>query len=327
MVAPIAYAADKERKKQNVAKNLGNAEQQRAQEEQKRLEDKYGTMSFDENLREQNQFELEKNRDVEYRRRAGMSGQDLIGEEGDVNQALIESIRRRQGMTGEQLFADEGELNQKIGREALSDDPYALLAPELELARQSVNAEANRRGVFGGSPEGGIRFEQLGRANVDLAVKAAAQRIAQRNALASQYLSLGQGARGDAGTLAERSLSTKERARAELQDFLSGQQSNTANARSRTTGAGLEAANLADRGIERGYNTKVDVAGQQAGVWGGYKNQIIDFAGDAAQVGMGAMTGSPAGLGGVGKTPTGTSSSRLSDISGSELDDAWANRR
>jgi hypothetical protein len=320
MVAPIAYAADQERKKQNVAKNLGNAEQQRAQAEQKRLEDKYGTLTDNETNREARQYGLEKDRQAEYERRAGMSGQDLIAEEGDVNQNLINSIRRRQGMTGEQLFADEGELNQKIGREALSDDPYALLAPELELARQSVNAEANRRGVFGGNPEGGIRFEQLGRANVDLAVKAAAQRIAQRNALASQYLSLGQGARGDAGTLAERSLSTKERARAELQGFLGDTQNQSANARNRTTGAGMQAAQIADAGISRGYNTKVDVAGQQAGVWGGYKNQMIDFAGDAATAGMGAMTGSPSGLGGVGKTPTGSSSSRLSDLSGSELD-------
>jgi len=204
---------------QQAAEQQQNAaiiEQQRqeevAKEEQKRVEEKFGTLTPDELDREQRQFALEKERQTELKRRAGLSGEELLVEQGGLTKDLIEKIRGRQGLSGEELFASEGELNRKIGQEALSDDPLAWLSPELELARQRVNAEANRRGVFGGQPEGGIRFEQLGRANVDLAVKAASERIAQRNSLANAYLTLGSSVRSEAGTVAERGLTASERA-------------------------------------------------------------------------------------------------------------------
>ncbi len=247
------------------AKNMAQAEQQRAQEEQQRLEGKYGTLTANELGREDSQFALEKDRQAEYQRRAGLTGEQLIGEEGGINQELVDNIRRRFGMSGEELFASEGELNRRIGQEALSNDPYAMLAPELELARTSVNAEANRRGVFSGQPEGGIRFEQLGRANVDLAVKAAAQRIAQRNALASSYLTLGSDARAAGGILAERNMTASERARTELQNFLQQQQGQSSTARNRVAGVGINAAALADQGISRGYGTQEDLYGFKAG--------------------------------------------------------------
>ena len=330
-VASTVIGGQQAAKGQKEALSAAESEANRSREEQQRLEEKYGSLTPNEQAQEQSNYELSQNRQSEYERRAGLTGEQLIGEEGTVNQGLIDELRRRQGMNGEELFASEGELNRKIGKEALSDDPYSLLAPELELARQSVNAEANRRGVFGGSPEGGIRFEQLGRANVDLAVKAAQQRIAQRNSLANAYLTLGANQRSESGTLAERSLSTKERARAELQSFLSGEQAGVAGAKGRTTGAGLGSAAIGESGQARAFDTTTDVFGQKAGAGAALQAQGLQSLGN---IGGSLITGglNPA----VPSSTTGLTSLRgedynsiqgLRDVSGSDfLKEDYINR-
>jgi len=330
-VASTVIGGQQAAKAQDRALSAAEAEQARAREEQQRLEEKYGSLTPEEQERSTANYELSKQRQAEYERRAGLTGEQLVGEGGTVNQALIDEIRRRQGMTGEELFASEGELNRQIGQEALSNDPYALLAPELELARMSVNQEANRRGVFGGTPEGGIRFEQLGRANVDLAVKAAAQRIAQRNSLANAYLTLGSNARAESGTLAERSLSEQERARAELQNFLSGEQNLSEAAKGRTTGAGIGAANIGEAGAARAFNTTSEVFGQQQGAGAALQAQGLASLGNlgGTLVANGLM---PAG----GTAGTELSNLRgtdydsigsLSDLSGSSLADEYSKIR
>lgn len=287
-VASTVMGANAASEAQENAQNAANAEAERSRQEQQRLEEKYGTLTPNEQERDQANYDLAKQRQTEYERRAALTGEELLGQEGTVNQALIDEIRSRQGKSGEELFASEGELNRQIGQEALSNDPYAMLAPELELARQSVNAEANRRGVFSGQPEGGIRFEQLGRANVDLAVKAASQRIAQRNALANAYLSLGSNQRAESGTLAERSLSEKERARAELQSFLSGEQNLSESAKGRTTGAAFNAADIGESGAARAFNTTSEIFGQQQGQGAALQAQGLNSLG---QLGGNLITG------------------------------------
>jgi len=287
-LASSSMGAKAAKKGQQAALSAAEAEAARAREEQLRIEEKFGTLTPEEQAREKENYELSKRRQVEYERRAGLTGEELIGEESSLNKDLINQLKSRQGLSGEELFASEGELNREIGQEALSDDPYAMLAPELELARQAVNVEANRRGVFGGQPEGGIRFEQLGRANVDLAVKAAQQRIAQRNSLANAYLTLGGNQRAESGTFAERTLSEKERARAELQSFLSGEQNNVAGAKGRTTGAALSGAAIGEAGAARAFDTTTDVFGQRAGAGAAMQAQGLKSLG---QIGGNLISG------------------------------------
>lgn len=323
-VASTVIGGQQAKKGQKAALSAAEAEAERAREEQLRIEEKFGTLTPEEQDREKENYRLAQERQKEYERRAELSGEELIGEESGINQDLINQLKRRQGLSGEELFADEGELNRKIGQEALSDDPYAMLAPELELARQAVNAEANRRGVFGGSPEGGIRFEQLGRANVDLAVKAAQERIAQRNSLANAYLTLGANQRAESGTFAERSLSTKERARAELQSFLSGEEANVAAAKGRTTSAAISGANIGEAGAARAFNTRTDVFGQQQGQGAALQAQGLKSLGN---IGGNLITG--------GLTPAVPSTPGIVPLRGDNYDSilnqgdltgAWANR-
>jgi hypothetical protein len=327
----VGFGMSQQASAQKKALSAAEDEKRRAKEEQARLEGKYGTLTPEEEARSKANYELATKRQAEYERRAGLTGEQLIAEEGDVNKSLIEQLKRRQGMSGEELFASEGELNRKIGQEALSDDPNAMLSPELEIARQSVNAEANRRGVFGGSPEGGIRFEQLGRANVDLAIKAASQRIAQRNALANAYLTLGANQRSESGTLAERSLSEKERARAELQSFLSGEQNLSEAAKGRTTNAGFNAAQIGEAGNARAFDTSTSVFGQRAAAGQDMMNQGLSTLG---QLGGNYLSGGLTSA--VPKTSTGltdirgtdyNSVSSLRGLSGSYLEDQLAASR
>lgn len=330
--AAVGVGMSQQASAQKKALSAAEAEKQRAREEQMRLEEKYGTLTPAEMERVQANEALSKSRQVEYERRAGLSGEELLGAEGTVNQGLIDQLRRRQGMSGEELFASEGELNRKIGEEALSDNPYAMLAPELELARTAVNAEANRRGVFSGQPEGGIRFEQLGRANVDLAVKAASQRIAQRNALANAYLTMGANQRSESGTLAERSLSEKERARAELQSFLSGEQKLTESAKGRTTSAAFNAAEIGEAGNARAFDTTTSVFGQRSAAGQDMANQGLSTIGQLAgnYITAGGLTKA------VPNNPPEIISSRgenydpiegLGSLSGSDLSNRYADLR
>lgn len=112
------------------------------------------------------------------------------------------------------------------------------LQPQLELVRQMINAEANRRGVFGGLPEGGIRFEQLGRAGVELAIKSAQEQMA-----------------------------AQQQARAELADFLRTGQTLSAGARARQAetamGGQQLGAGITGQAAQRRADITTDVLGAQ----------------------------------------------------------------
>ena len=93
------------------------------------------------------------------------TGESLLRELGPDTQALLDTIAAERGMTGEELFRKEGAINAQLQEQVLGDltnSPFeSQLENNLELVRMQVNQEAQRRGVFGGLPEGGIRFEQL----------------------------------------------------------------------------------------------------------------------------------------------------------------------
>lgn len=280
-VGAAAIASSQQKKAAENAAELAREQQQSAQSEQRRLEEKFG-LTPGELAREQRllgipQGEeaikfvapgLEEKRQLEVERRAGLPGEELLREEGPATRALLDKIASRFGMTGEELFKAEGVLPRQLAEQAVSGEPTAMFAPELELARQMVNQEANRRGVFGGLPEGGIRFENLGRAGVDLAIKSARERLAQQNALASAYLSLGQGTRAEAGTVAERALSVKERARAELDQFLFQTQGQSAAAKGRATQAGIGAAGVLQPQVAQTYQNLQGLEGYKGGIQG-----------------------------------------------------------
>jgi hypothetical protein len=184
------------------------------------------------------------------------------------------------GKSGRDLFLEEGGVAGRQYAERV-EQPGAqdTFAPELELVRTMVNAEANRRGVFGGLPQGGIRFEQLGRAGVDLAIKSARESLAQKSSLAQAYISMGQNARAEAGTFGERALTTSQQARAELGRFLAGKSQTSAN-------VATQAAGIADAGQARSYNTISDIYGQQAGQGAAIQSQGLAALGDLAGIGI-----------------------------------------
>src|SRR3990167_9281898 len=278
--AAISLSAQKKAAK-NV-EELAREQQNTAIAEQRRLEEKYG-LTPGELAREQRLLGIpegeqaikfastgiEERRGTELERKAGLTGEELLRETGPETRRLLDEIAARQGKTGEELFREEGgDLGKILSEQAVSGKPTEMFEPELELTRQMVNAEANRRGVFGGLPEGGIRFENLGRAGVDLAIKSARERLNQQNALVNAYLSLKSGARGEAGTVAERALTSKERASTELAQFLQDLQSQSAASKGRAASAGLGAAQITQPSVSQGYQNLIGIEGYKGGIVG-----------------------------------------------------------
>ncbi len=187
----------------------------------------------------------------------------LFGE-GGLEAERVGAARTRAGMTGEQLFSEEGPVSQELLNQILAEvkDPEkffsSTLEQELELVRQEVNKEAQKRGVFGGLPEGGIRFEMLGRSGVDLAIKSAKEKQAARQAALSNAAAIASGAQ---------SLSTG--ARGEIDQILANLQNLQAGSKQREQSGILSAASLganeraiANQGLLNIYGAK---AGKAAG--------------------------------------------------------------
>lgn len=288
----LGDARDEQEQAQQRAEEAARQEKVEARAEQQRLEEKYG-LTPGELEREDRMYALEKERQTALQGRAGKTGEQLISEEGGpTTSGLISRVQQRLGKTGEDLFLEEG------GRPA-RDYYNRVTAPtdqgtfgnELELVRQMVNQEANRRGVFGGLPEGGIRFEQLGRAGVELAIKSAREKMAQQQSLATGFINLAQNARAEAGTVGERALDTSGQARSDIDAFLANQQKLTSGSRGRAADVGLSAAGIADRGVARSYDTITDVYGQQFGQAAAREQAGLDMIGDLVTLGVGAATG------------------------------------
>ena len=289
-VGAAAIGSAQANKAGKSAKSLAEQQMNEAKSEQKRLEEKYG-LTTGEISREQRLFGvapgdtkidmtggLEATTQAEKERRAGMTGEALLDEAGPDTQKLLDVVGKRLGLSGEGLFRELSPTAGKYADIVNKDiqDPYATyestLAPELELARQMVNQEANRRGVFAGLPEGGIRFEQLGRASIDLAIKSANERMAYRqqalnNAVGAinAYSTLETGARGEAATVGTAALSEKERARAELDTFLANMQNLQATAKGREANVAVGASNIATNRIMSSADELQSMYGIQAG--------------------------------------------------------------
>lgn len=321
--AAISSSAQ-ERAAENAA-DLAREQQSQAQAEQKRLEEKYG-LTPGELAREQRLLGIpegeeaikfvspgiEDKRQLELERRADLSGEELLRETGPDTTKLLDEISKRQGMTGEELFKAEGEIPSQLV-EKLSGQPLDAFAPELELARQMVNAEANKRGVFGGTPEGGIRFENLGRAGVDLAIKSATERLNQQQDLVNAFMKLSTEARGEAGTVAERALSSKERASAELAQFMQDLQQQSAASKGRAASAGIGAAQITQPTVANSYDTLMGLEGYK----GNIETPVQAGLSAIGQIGADYLG---AQLGGITATGQDTSSLGALRESGSEYD-------
>jgi len=187
--------------------------------------------------REERMFGLEEKRLPFLEERAGRPGEELLRGAGPTGEALIDQVLAQ--------VKDPGKFYE------------STLEPELELARQMINAEANKRGVFGGKPEGGIRFEMLGRAGIDLAIKSAREKMAAR-----------QEALSNAREILSMGLEEEQMSRSELADFLKSIQTLTTRGREREakgviTGQELGAGFL--REAERGGAGLMESAAGRAG--------------------------------------------------------------
>ena len=285
----IKKARKQQEEAQGRAEELARQQREESKAEQQRIEAKYG-LTPGELEREDRTFALEKERQTALQGRAGKTGEDLLREEGGgITSSLIDRTQQRLNKTGEDLFLQEGGLPaQQYYDRVTAPTDQGTFGNELELVRQMVNQEANRRGVFGGLPEGGIRFEQLGRAGVELAIKSAREKMAQQSALASGILSLGQNARAEAGTVGERALTAKDQARTEFDQFLRNQQGLTAGSRGRAADVAISASGIADRGIGRAYETTSDIYGQQFGQAVAREQRGLQTIGELTRIGLGS---------------------------------------
>lgn len=263
----------------------------------------------EEQAREKETFALEEERRTELQRRESLAGEELLKEVGPQTAALLKQIEERAGLTGEELFRREGEIPSALQEQVLAGARAPggtfedTLKQQLEISRQQISAEANRRGVFGGAPEGGIRFEQLGRAGVDLAISSAREREAARqqdlvnaSSLATQFLNLSATARGETAAVGEAGQREQEQARLELANFLQNTQQLTESARGRQAEGVVAGQQLdierTEPAATRRLQTGLDVAGIQAGQGARLQEAGLGLAG----IGVGGLIGGiPAG--------------------------------
>ncbi len=225
---------------------------------------------------------LEERRQVEAERRAGLPGEELLGEVGPQTAALLRQIEERGALTGEELFRREGEvpsaLQERVleGARAPGGTFEDTLKEQLEISRQQISAEANKRGVFGGTPEGGIRFEQLGRAGVELAIGSAREREAARqqdlanaSSLATQFLNLSAAARGETAAVGEAGIAEQTQARSELDALVRNIQTLTESARGREAGGVITGQQFdiarTEPAAERKFGTFQQLTGAEIG--------------------------------------------------------------
>lgn len=298
-IGATVYGASQQKKAQKRAQSFAEQQAAESRAEQARLEEKYG-LTPGELERQDRTFALEKERQAVLQGRAGKTGEELLKEQGPITSGVVNRVQERLGKTGKDLFLQEGgQPAQDYYNRVTAPTDQGTFGNELELVRQMVNQEANRRGVFGGLPEGGIRFEQLGRAGVELAIKSAREKMAQQSNLASNFITLAQGARAEAGDVGQSAITASDKARAELDAFLANQEQLNAQSQGRAAQVALRSAEIADTGRARSYGTITDIYGRQEGEGAAYKamgiSQLGESAGQIGQVAsMGA--GSPAPL-------------------------------
>ena len=192
-------------------------------------------MTPEELAREETTFALEERQLPFLEERARTPGEELIRGAGEISEATLDAIL--------------------AGAKAPGAAFESTLDEQLELVRQFVNKEAVKRGVFEGLPEGGIRFEQLGRAGIELAIKSAQERQIQRQ----QDLS-------NAAAVITGALKEEQLARGELSDFLTNIQELSTRARERAGKGVISGQQLALPEITGAIGESADVGLELAGV-------------------------------------------------------------
>ena len=270
-IGSAAIGASQKNKAQKQAMSAAEEQQQRALEEQRRLEEKFG-LTPGELERQDRMFALEKQRQAELQGRADTSGEQLLRQQGPITDQLLNEIMGRQGMTGQQLFEREGDINKQLVEQIANFDEQAF-APELALTLQGVNQQANRRGVYGGLPQGGINFEMMGRAGVDLAVRKATERLNQQQALSQAFVNLSTGARGEAANVGQSALDQSQRSRDEISNFLANLQQLEAASKGRAAQVGQVASGQAQNTMNQFGTVPLEFAAQNYGQAQGLQNQ------------------------------------------------------
>lgn len=112
----------------------------------------------------------------------------------DVGDFLRQYFQEQAGMTGEQQLQNQGELGKSLYQQTLSQsqnpDAYfqSTLQPDLMQAQDTINTYYQKRGLL----NSGLAIESMGRAGVDLAIKDAQARMANRQQSLNNALQISQ---------------------------------------------------------------------------------------------------------------------------------------
>ena len=287
-IAVSQSAKNQQKKAQARAEDVARQEQERAQAEQQRIEEKFA-LTPGELERQDRTFELEEKRQTELERRAGLPGEDLLKEVGPTTRALLEQIAARQGKTSSELFTEEGGEPARLLLEEVSrPGPLAPFEGELELALQKARQSLGTRGITPTGRPGDIGLESFGRAAVDASVAAARERVAQRSSLSTQLFNISGGARAEAGNLAERGVEEQRVAREELSRFLGDIQTLEQGAQGRQASGAAQSAQVFQPTIREFGAVPVDLAAQDIGAARAREKDAIE---GLSSIGTGLATG------------------------------------
>lgn len=248
---------------QKKAQDLASQRADEAKAEQRRLEEKYG-LTPGELDRQDRTFALEKQQQDELQRRAGLSGEQLIREQGDTTAQLLDTISKNLGLTGQQIFENAGDINKQYVNDVTNFD-QTFAQQELAALFDEIVKQTNRRGVLGPAKQGSITLENLGRAGVDFAVQQAKERLAQRAALSEAFVNLTQNARAEAGNVASTALDQSTLARQELNQFLANMQNLDQASKGRAAEVGLNTFNTTQGTINQFSSVPIDIAAFNVG--------------------------------------------------------------
>ena len=251
-------------KAEQKAEQTAREQTQRAEDERSRLEDKFG-LQEGELEREGRLFELEKTIQDLLQGRLGRDGETLLKEVGPETAKLFEETARRGRLSGEELFDELGPTAKKFADDVRGDE-FSLLEPELERSRMFVNQQANRRGVFEGLPEGGIRFEQLGRAAIDKAVAASQERLNRTSSIIDAFSQIQTGARTDIAAASDVARGEQTGSREEALGLMRSLQGVTTSARGRATNVGVVGSrDIVNPANQDEFGVRQTLIGRQAG--------------------------------------------------------------
>lgn len=264
-----------QKKAQKKAEEEASRQAEIIRAEQQRVEE-IGGLTPQEREREQAVFGLETDLEAELRRRAGLTGERLLREEGPTINILLDRIASRLGMTGEELFRQEGgRVGQLLLEELSAPGPLDIFRPELELALQGARQAVARRGITPTGTPGDIGLEAMGRAAIEASINAARERLEQRRALATQLFNITAGARQEAGLFGERALEAGGGARTRLDQFLANLQNLAAGSRGRAAQTAAQAFNIAEPSTRAFGFVPIETAGFQAGQAAGERQQLL----------------------------------------------------